>query len=129
MTDAHNKDFPTEAVLTTITGRVLYEAGISAVYEVLQWMTGESVMTHQIPRISREARLAILALHPELKPTIAEAEQVDGSNWRIWRDTWIKRYGATISVPKMTADQHERIDPLSELVERVHPDKIAVIQR
>lgn len=36
----------------------------------------------------------------------------------------VERYGETLPVPKMTADQHENIDPISELAETVHPDRI-----
>ena len=119
------KEFPTADVLSTITGRLMGEIG--GVYEVLNWMTGESVFTHQIPRIGREATPVVLAAHPQLAQAIEEAEQVNPENWRTWRQTWEDRYGPTISVPKFKADDHERIDPLSELAEKVHPDKIIVL--
>jgi hypothetical protein len=35
-----------------------------------------------------------------------------------------KQYGETLVVEQMPPELHERIDPKSELVERVHPDKI-----
>lgn len=120
------KEFPTLDVLSTITGRLM--AGIGGVYEVLNWMTGESVYTHQIPRIGREATPVLIAAHPLLADAVAEADQVDPSNYREWCATWLDRYGPVISVPKFNADDHESIDPLSELVEHVHPDKIVVIR-
>lgn len=120
------KEFPTRDVLSVMTGRLMGEIG--GVYEVLNWMTGESLFTHQLPRTSREAQPVILALHPELEPTIAEAEKVTQENCQTWRDAWEQRYGLTITVPKMTIAEHERIDPVSELAEKVHPDKIAVVR-
>lgn len=119
------KEFPTRDVLSTITGVLICDIG--GVYEVLNWMTGESVYTHQIPRISREAQPVILALRPELKPTIAEAEQVTPDNYLEWRATWEERYGQTIAVPKLTIAEHERIDPVSELADMVPPEKLLVI--
>lgn len=119
------REFPTADVLSTITGKLIGDIG--GVYEVLNWMTGESVYTHQIPRISREAVPVVLAAHPQLAQAIEEAEQVDGSTWKHWRDTWVDRYGPTIAVPKMTIAEHERIDPISELSEKVHPDRIIVV--
>lgn len=119
------KAFPTFAVLSVVTGRLLGDIG--GVYEVLNFMTGESLFTHQLPRVSREAEPVILALHPELADAIAEAEQVNETNWSEWLATWTARYGQTITVPTLTIAQHERIDPISELAEKVHPDKIAVI--
>lgn len=39
----------------------------------------------------------------------------------------VGKFGARLSVRRMTDAQHERIDPLSELSECVHPDRIKVI--
>ncbi|MER9814246.1 hypothetical protein [Mesorhizobium sp. M0129] len=119
------KAFPTCDVLSTITGTLMSEIG--GVYEVLNFMTGESVFTHQIPRISREATPVVLKLHPELEATISEADQVTPENYMTWLATWEERYGKTITVPQMTIGEHERIDPLSELAEKVSPDKIVVV--
>ena len=120
------RDFPTADVMSTLTGRLMGQ--ISGVYEVLNWMTGESVYTHQLPRISREAQPVILAAHPELAPTIAEAESVTRDNYQAVLSDWVSRFGETISVPKFSAAEHEAIDPLSELAEIVHPDKIITVQ-
>ena len=120
------KEFPTADVLSAITGYLICQ--INGIYEVLNYMTGESVFTHQLPRIGREATPVILTVHPELQAAIEEAKQITPDNWHEWRDRWIDRYGPTISVPKMTADQHERIDPMSELAEKIHPDKIVVVR-
>ncbi len=119
------KEFATRDVLSTITGRLMGEIG--GVYEVLNWMTGESCFTHQLPRISREARPVVVAAHPTLQQAIDEAEQVTQANYAEWRQTWEDRYGPTIAVPKFTAVSHESIDPLSELAEKIHPDKIIPI--
>lgn len=119
------KAFPTADVLSTITGRLM--GSIGGVYEVLNWMTGESVFTHQIPRISQEAQPVLVAAHPELAAAIVEADQVTPDNYRDWLTLWLDRYGPTIDVPRFNADQHERIDPLSELAETVSPDRIVVI--
>lgn len=120
------KTFPTADVLSTITGRLICE--IDGIYKVLNWMTGESVFTHQLPRIGREAQPVILAMHPQLAQAVEESEQVSPENWREWRQTWEDRYGAEIAVPRFTTDTHERIDPMSELAEKVHPDRIITVR-
>jgi hypothetical protein len=120
------KEFATADVLSTATGILV--SNIGGVYEVLNWMTGESVFTHQLPRISREARPVLVAAHPLLQQAIDEAERVTAENWKEWLRRWEDRYGPTIAVPKMTADDHESIDPLSEAAEIMHPDKIIVIR-
>lgn len=116
------KEFATRDVLSTVTGRLMGDIG--GVYEVLSWMAGESVFTHQLPRISREAQPVVVAAHPTLQQAIDEAEQVTQENYKEWRQTWEDRYGPTIAVPKFTAGSHESIDPMSELAEKVHPDRI-----
>ena len=116
------KEFATRDVLSTITGRLMGDIG--GVYEVLNWMTGESVFTHQLPRIGREAVPVVVAAHPSLQQAIDEAEQVTPENYKEWLQTWEDRYGPTIAVPKFNGDTHENIDPISELAEKVHPDKI-----
>lgn len=119
------KELPTADVLSVVTGRLMGDIG--GVYEVLNWMTSESLFTHQLPRVGREATPAILAAHPLLQHAINEAEQVTTENWEEWRDTWVYRYGAMLAIPKLSAAQHERIDAMSELVEKVHPSKIIVV--
>jgi hypothetical protein len=119
------KEFATVDVLSTITGRLMGDIG--GVYEVLNWMTGESVFTHQLPRIGREATPVVVAAHPTLQQAVDEAEQVNQENYKEWRQRWEDRYGPTIAVPKFGADTHESIDPMSELGEKVHPDKIITI--
>lgn len=121
------KDFPIGAVLSVVTGRLVSENHMAGVYEVLNFMSGESLYTHQLPRVSSEAEPIILAMHPQLAEAKAEAEQVNGENWRQWLGTWTARYGKMIAVPQMNIAEHERIDPLSELAEKVPPDRIAVV--
>lgn len=116
------KEFPTAKVLSTVTGTLV--SNIGGVYEVLNWMTGESLFTHQLPRVSREAQPVLVAAHPSLQQAIDEVEQVTSENWQEWLQKWEDRYGPTIAVPKMSSDAHERIDPISELAEKVHPDNI-----
>lgn len=122
--DKPTKEFPTEKVISAIAGTLICEMG--GVYEVLNWMSGDSLFTHQLPRVSREARAAMLAHVPSFSRIVDEAEQVNSDNWKEWRDRWVDRYGPTMAVPKMNSDQHERIDPISELAEKVHPSKIVV---
>lgn len=119
------KEFATRDVLSTVTGRLMGDIG--GVYEVLNWMTGESLFTHQLPRVAKEARPVLVAAHPSLQRAIDEAEQVTTENFQEWRQIWEDRYGPTIAVPKMGADAHERIDPISELAETFHPDNISVV--
>lgn len=118
------KTFPVDAVMSLITGVLVSERGFSVVHELAEWMSNGPVWTHQIPRISKEAAKVMLAIHPSMQDAIDEAKQVNAHNWREWLSKWSDRYGDLIAVPVMSIAEHERIDPMSELSEKVHPDRI-----
>lgn len=115
-------------VLSITTGILVSRDLIGGVYKILNWMTGEELYTHQLPRVCREAAPVLLAKYPALADAQAQAEAVTPDSINNFLAKMEARYGKTLAVPKLNADQHERIDPMSELAERVHPDKIIVVQ-
>lgn len=125
MTDT--KDFPTLDALSAITGSLVSPKGIGCVYEVLNFMTGENLYTHQLPRVSKEAQAFMCKRLPALVATCAEAKQVTRENYRQWQATWLARHGETLTVARMGIEDHEPIDPLSELAEKVPPDRRIVV--
>lgn len=133
MTEPKTKDLPTLFVLSVVTGRNMEDRGIGGVYEVLNWMTGESLFTHQLLRVGREAVPVLLAALPQLQAALDECEslftnpEVDREAFEGYRKLWVEKLGETLPVPKMNHTQHERIDALSELAEKVHPDRIIPI--
>jgi hypothetical protein len=124
--EAETKEFPTADVLSAVTGFLMGEMG--GLYKLLNWMTGEDVFTHQIPRVIREAQPVLVAAHPGLQQAIDESDDVNKETVSHWKRTWEDRYGPTMAVPKFNSDTHESIDPLSELAEKVHPDKIITVK-
>lgn len=120
------KDFPTEAVISTATGFLI--CPVDGVYEVSAYMAGDPVFTHQLPRVSREIEAAMRARRPDLVATFDEAQQINPDNWQEMRDRFIARHGPTISVSPLSEDQHESIDPASELAQAVPPDRIIQIE-
>lgn len=127
MAKRETKAFPTGAVLSMLTGKLVSENHMEGLYEVANFMTGENVFTHQMPRIFREASPVILAFHPHLRDAVEEAEQVNQDNWREWLDTWKARYGDEITVPVMTRKEHRRIDALTEFVSQLDPNEYRLV--
>lgn len=119
------KDFPTEAVISAATGMLI--CPIDQVYEVSAYMAGEPVWTHQLPRVSREIGASLRARRPDLLATFDEAKEVTPDNYRDYLARFLDRHGPTISVSPMSEDQHESIDPVSEMAEMVPPDRIITI--
>src|SRR5882724_2028097 len=105
------KQFHICDVLSVTTGILVSPRGMDGVYEILNWMTGESLYTHQLPRVCRKATPVLLAAYPELENAQGEAEMVTPANIDSFIAKMVAYYGETIAVPKLNADQHERIDP------------------
>lgn len=121
------KDFHLGDILSVTTGRLCSPRHMDGIYDILNWMTGESLFTHQLPRVMREAQPVLLVALPQLAdipvPEFAKPEDVPA-----WLADQVATYGETLPVPKLNADQHESIDPMSEMVGMVHPDKIVMVQ-
>ena len=118
--------FPLADVLGTITGRLLGK--IDGIYQVSQFMAGEPVWMHQLPRVGKEICPVVLRQHPQLAPVMVEVEAVNPDNWQDMLAGWVARFGETLALSPMTADDHQRIDPISELAEMIHPDRIIAVQ-
>lgn len=53
---------------------------------------------------------------------------IDESTVEDWLKEQAKLYGEFLPLPRMTIDQHERVDPFSEAVEVKHPSKVETIR-
>ena len=122
---SETKDFHLGDILSVTHDRLLSPRMMEGVYDILNWMTGEQLFTHQLPRVAKEAKPVLLAALPWLSEI--DADGVNKENWRAWLGQRVTAHGQMHPVPKMTEDQHERIDPLSEAVEHFPPDKIHVV--
>lgn len=119
------KDFPTLAVLSVTSGRLITQPkdvnegnGIGQMYEVLGWMTDDSPFTHQLGRFAEECKPWIHRWHPEI--TGADAEIVRrceaGEVKEVQRDM-LELFGETIQLQKIPRDDHDVKNPIEELLE------------
>lgn len=65
--DPNTRTFPLGDVLTITTGRLVAAGGMDAVYEILNFLTGDSLHTTQLPRAKRWAAPLILDANPKLR--------------------------------------------------------------
>lgn len=113
-------------VLSVTTERLLSPDGIDGLYRILNYMTGDKLYTHALPRASRECAPYLQAAFPAL--AAETASDVTRENWRDWLAAAVLKYGEWFDVVPLPANVHEVIDPISELSEMgVHPDKIITI--
>lgn len=123
---AETRDFHISDILTMTTRKLVSTRHMSGLHELAEWMAGGPVWTHQLPRVMREAAPVLLAAHPHLAS--ADCEGVTPENIAARIAGWVAQFGETLPVPRMSSDQHERIDPVSELAEKVRPDRILVVE-
>lgn len=118
------KTFGIGPILTITDGTLMCDIG--EVYDILGWLTGESLMTHQLSRASRECEGFLRERFPDL--AVIEApdwsltpgwETLDNESKQAriteWLDDVGTRVGRTREVPRLPAEDHTRIDPLAEL--------------
>lgn len=108
-------------VLSITTGRLLSHDHIRGVYNILDWMTGESLFTHQLGRASDTAKPVLLEAFPQLAaiefPKYLEKGDPDAIF--VWVDTQGELYGEWWDVPKLKIGAYEPREPISELVEMI----------
>lgn len=115
------KTFHLGDILSVTTSRLVSPRHIGGVYDILGWMTGESLMTHQLPRAAGECEGPLRAQHPDL----AEVEVPEKFGGKADVDRWLAEqvavYGETREVAPLAAGEHTHIDPLDEL-RMIRPD-------
>ena len=113
-----SKPFHLGAILT-VTTDIVMTSSIDDVLQLLSHMASEPIAIQQVPRVADEAKPVILRQHPalaELDPT-----RVPSSAILAWLAEQVKRFGETLPIAPMTADEHERVDAVQELAEKLPP--------
>lgn len=93
--------FPTHAVIGTTTGRPLGDIG--GIYSVISFLIGRPAFTHEIALYGSRAAAAIKATIPDI-PIEADAEHVDGGNYRYCLAGWERQFGPEIELPDSLRD-------------------------
>ena len=121
MTDAEARDLPLADVLSVTTGRLLSRDGMAGVYRALQYLTGDPIMTHQIPRALDACCPKVLEQHPQLLD-VAPGADAEGAEIGAWLTAQERRFGLTL--PLAPIDGWEHRDPVAELVEMMGPERV-----
>ena len=112
------KSFHLGDILTITTGIMVAPEGIGAVYEILNWMTGDNLFTHQLPRASDLCEPILKDLYPGLaEVTLPDASGLAKDKaeefWKTWLAMQVETFGETLPVPKL--ENYTPVDPISEL--------------
>ena len=113
-------------ILTITTGRLVAPRGIAAVYDILDYMTGDKLFTHQLGRACAECKPSLLHQHPQLEKETGDNLSI--SNWAVWLREAVAIYGEQLPVVPLPPGEHKFIDPVEEMRGMVGPDKIIVVK-
>lgn len=115
------KKFKIEVVLSAVKGILL--CSMDEVYEVLNFLTGDNLFTHQLPRAGQVCRIPVFKQHPFLKEI--NVEDINPQN--VWqRVAEIKAaYPNEIELEPIANWTH--INPIEEAVTMMGGDESKVI--
>jgi hypothetical protein len=111
------KAFHIGDVLSITTGKLVAKQGISGVYDILDFMTGESLMTHQLPRAADHAKVYLWRQFPQLIEVTAPAKFEDEEHVWSWLAHQEELFGSTFEVAPLPEDVYDVQDPIAELIE------------
>ena len=120
------KRFHIGDILSITTGRLVSPDHIGGVYNILNHLTADNLMTHQLPRASRECAPYLRECFPDLAE-IAEPELEGENEVRAWLDAIVAEYGEYREVEAMPDGIHEYRNPVSEAEEVVGKDRVIVV--
>lgn len=115
--------FPLADALTVTTGRLLCHDHMGGVYRILNYLTGDDLMTHQLPRAMDACTPAVLAQHPQLAgvepPTDIDAPDV--AAWLAWAES---EYGNEF--PLVPIGDWEQRNPIEEACDMFGAERVYV---
>jgi len=109
----NGREFHLGDILSITTGRLVSPRHVDGVYDLLNFMTGDNLYTHQLPRASDECKPYLLMEMPWLGEI--DASNVNSNNWQKWLKQQVEERGEYHEVRRIHQEDHEVIDPIDEL--------------
>ena len=116
---------PLADVLSITTERLLSHDHMGGVYSILNYLTGESLMTHQLPRAAEACAPVLLAQHPFLTDLQPPPSSDGLPALMAWLAAAEQRHGAELEVTPLAEWEH--LNPIEELCDMVGAEKVFVI--
>lgn len=121
------KRFHLGDVISITHDRLVSPSHIDGIYAILNFLTGENLFTHQLPRASESCKSHLLKLIPALKElTIADGE-ITKENHKEWLNSKVEIYGEWHDLIPLNAGVYEARDPILEAWEMKGADKVIPI--
>ena len=140
------KMFHISDVLSVTTGRLVSYRHMDGIYDVLNFLTGDNMFTHQLPRAMDECKPWLRSTFPTLmenSPGMPErlsdmdrkikAVQQDREHIGVVIRDWVEELRLALGLPEMLAlyelgaDMHTHIDPIEEARAMVGDDRVLTV--
>ena len=116
-------------IISITDGHLVSPEHVGGVYKILGHLCGEALMTHQLPRVAREAKPYLREQFPDVASVVVPDDLVpDGATKEearqavsAWMLGVVAEHGETRDVEPMPTTDHTSIDPISEL-KMMRPD-------
>jgi hypothetical protein len=109
------RPFALGAVLSVATGIFLAD-DFGQVHELLDYMTGDTLFTHQLPRAVDECADEVYRQHPQLRALVVpEFAGPCKQTVLAWVAEQATHFGASLPVAPLAPGDHARINPLTEM--------------
>lgn len=106
------REFHLSAILTAYSGILLCK--MEKVYEILDYMTGDSNFTHQLPRAHKEVKPFLEEQLPFLKKITIKEMKTEAVN--TFMMIAIAEYGEYHVLTPIPPHAHAKIDPITEFI-------------
>lgn len=132
----NTRKFHLANLLCVSTGFLFQEPGtdypIDAVYNILDYMTGDSLQTVALGRAADECKPYLLEQHPFLKEISVE-DMRGNKDLQAWKNRLaelVAKYGEFHEVRPMHFEDHEFLDPMEDIRRiRGNTDNVIVIEQ
>jgi hypothetical protein len=114
-------------LLSVSSGCLVSPRHIDGVYDILGFMTGRQLWTHELPRARDECRPSLLDQHPWL--AAIDESSVNRETWRAWIDEQVSKYGEQHSVRPIGWNQLAEQSPIDTAVEAFGEDRVIVVEQ
>lgn len=126
-TSTTSRQFDLGDVLTITDGCLLSPRHMHGVYDILNFMTGDDIYTHQIPRAMRACRIALLAKYPDLA-NVDRSTKITPETLIPWLNIQKRIYGETLSVEPLAPQSWITVDPMLEAQALVGKDRVVSVE-
>jgi hypothetical protein len=118
---APSRDFDLGDILSISDGRLVSPRHMDGVYDIVNYMTGDSISTIGLLAAAPVCRRALLEQHPALAVVSEDHTELTPANFLDWLNGWKAKLGATLPVtPLMSWEPRTIADDILD-VTRINP--------